>query len=313
MAELARKGQIAQFLRAGGGALGSLLADPVEAGVHEILAIEHEHSICSTWFVIAGVPSIASTIKGDVTYSVETPATRLFLAAISDRGHEIGLHGSFATFLDADVMGQERERLRRRTGAAVNGIRQHFLRMRPGATQRAMGDAGFVYDSSFGFPDRNGFRLGVAGVVEWWDNRDGKQLGLEEAPLTWMDRALSKYRGIEIAAQWVDEGLELARAAQSEEGLWVGLWHPNLTGPLGYPGAPAQFRRLAATIASRGPWLASLGSIVEWRKARRTLVARQVSPEGVPVLRSSITGAWDVVLEDGRGNPRERLRWPDAA
>jgi peptidoglycan/xylan/chitin deacetylase (PgdA/CDA1 family) len=313
MIELARKGQFGQVLRSGGGAIGSLLADPVGAGVREILAIEREHGISSTWFVIAGVPSLSSTMKGDITYAVDTPATRQILAAITGGGHEVGVHGSFATFLDAGVMGQERERLRRLTGASASGIRQHFLRMRPGATQRAMREAGFAYDSSFGFPDRNGFRLGVAGVLPWWDNRAGRPIGLEEAPLIWMDRALSKYRGIEVAAQWVDEGLDLAHRAQNEEGLWVGLWHPNLTGPLGYPGAPAQFRRMAATIASRGPWLASLGSIVEWRNARRTLVASQVSAEGIPTLGATTAGSWDVVLEDGRGNPRERLRWPAAA
>lgn len=311
--ELARKGEIGQALRAGAGAAGSLLGDPVGRGVHEILSIEQEHRITSTWFVIAGVPSLSSTMKGDVTYSVDSSAARNILGGISEGGHELGLHGSFSTFLDAGVMGQERDRLRRVTGAAVTGIRQHFLRMRPGATQRAMREAGFEYDSTFGFPDRNGFRLGVANVVGWWDHRAGRPNGLEQAPLAWMDRALSKYRGIEIASQWVDEGLELAQVAQEAEGLWVGLWHPNLTGPLGYPGAPEQFRRMVETIASRAPYVASLGSIVGWRKARRTLSAREVSSGGVPVLASASAGSWQVVLEDGRGNPRERLSWPAAA
>ena len=312
-AELARKGKLGQVLRTTGAAAGASLANPVLAGVREILAIEREQGIVSTWFVIAGEPSVRSTLSGDVTYPVGATATRRILAAISDGGHEFGLHGSFATFLDAAAMAQERDRLRQVTGAPVNGIRQHFLRMRPGVTQRAMRDAGFTYDSSFGFPDRNGFRLGVAGVVDWWDNSSGKAIGLQEAPLIWMDRALSKYRGIEVAAQWVEEGLRLARAAQDEEGLWVGLWHPNLTGPLGYPGAPAQVRRMAETIAARGAWLASLGTIVEWRSARRTLVADLVSPDGVPRLRSATSGAWEVVLEDGRGNQRERVNWPAAA
>ena len=313
LVELARKGEVGQALRSGGSAAKSLLSDPVGGGVEEILAIEREHRITSTWFVIAGLPSVGSTVKGDVTYSVDSSAARSILAAITQSGHEIGLHGSFSTFVDAGVMGQERERLRRATGSSVTGIRQHFLRMRPGATQRAMREAGFDYDSTFGFPDRNGFRLGVANVVGWWDHRAGRPIGLEEAPLAWMDRALSKYRGVEVASEWVDEGLELARIAQEVEGLWVGLWHPNLTGPLGYPGAPAQFRRLVETVVSRDPYIASLANIVAWRKARRTLNAREVSPGGIPVLQSGSAGAWEVVLEDGRGNPRERLSWPAAA
>jgi peptidoglycan/xylan/chitin deacetylase (PgdA/CDA1 family) len=311
--ELAKKGEVGQALRVSGGALMSAIGDPIGAGVREILAIEREHSISATWFVIAGVPSLNSTLKGDVTYSVESPRTRNILAAIATDGHEIGLHGSFATYQDAGIMSQERERLRRVTGAAVLGVRQHFLRMRPGSTHRAMREAGFAYDSTYGFPDRNGFRLGAAAVVPGWDNRAGRQAEPEEAPLAWMDRALSKYRGIEIPSRWVDEGLELARIAESEEGLWVGLWHPNLTRPLGFPGAVEEFRRLVQMVQSRRPFVAPLQSIIEWRKARRSLVARSVSPTGVSALGAGTTAAWPVVLEDGRGNIREQFPWPVAA
>ena len=313
MLELIRKGETGQAMRVAGTAISSAFSDPVGQGVREILAIEREHSVTSTWFVIAGVPSFKSTRKGDVTYSVDSRAARRILGSIAEAGHEIGLHGSFATFLDAGVMGEEKERLRQVTGAAATGIRQHFLRMRPGATHRAMVDAGFTYDSSLGFPDRNGFRLGAAGVVPVWDGRAAQPLTLNEAPLIWMDRALSKYRGIEIPARWVDEGLDLARISEIEEGLWVGLWHPNLTGALGVPAAPAEFRRMVEAIRSRRPYLAPLGTMIEWRKARRSLVAKSVSPAGVPLLGAEVSGAWPVVLEDGRGNQVDRFHWPAAA
>jgi hypothetical protein len=173
--------------------------------------------------------------------------------------------------------------------------------------------AGFEYDSTFGFPDRNGFRLGLANVAPSWDQASGRIMPLEQAPLVWMDRALSKYRGIESATRWVDEGLELARIAQAEEGLWVGLWHPNLTTPLGFPGAPAEFRRLVEIIMARQPYLASLGAMIEWRRARRSLTARAVSAQGVPALSAGVPGNWPVVLEDGRGKAVEHLSWPAAA
>ena len=311
--ELARKGKVGQALRVGASAMTSTLGDPVGQGVREILAIEREHAVTSTWFVIAGVPTFSSTRKGDVTYSVDDRQARRILASIGEAGHEIGLHGSFATFLDADIMRKERERLRGVTGTSATGVRQHFLRMRPGLTHQAMADAGFSYDSSFGFPDRNGFRLGAGNVMPVWNNRGSAPLALEEAPLIWMDRALSKYRGIEVPARWVDEGLELARTAEQEEGLWVGLWHPNLTGALGFPGAPAEYRRMVQIIQARHPYVASLENIVEWRKARRSLLARSVTPAGIPVLVADTPGEWPVVLEDGRGNAVERLSWPAAA
>src|SRR5690606_31095049 len=103
---------------------------------------------------------------------------------------------------------------------------------------------GLAWDATYGFADRNGFRLGVADVVPGWDAASGARSGLDEVPLVWMDRALSKYRGLEDPAAWVDDGLELAGRAREVDGLWVGLWHPNLAGALGFPGAEAEFERL---------------------------------------------------------------------
>jgi peptidoglycan/xylan/chitin deacetylase (PgdA/CDA1 family) len=313
LVELGRKGHLGQAVKVTGSALSSLISNPVESGVREILAIEREHSVISTWFVIAGEPSLSSTLKGDVTYSVGSSRARRILQAIAADGHEIGLHGSFATYHHTGAMSQERERLERATGSTVQGIRQHFLRMRPGATQRAMREAGMGYDSSFGFPDRNGFRLGTTTPVPAWDSQGDRALDLEEAPLAWMDRALSKYRGIEVPARWVDEGLALARTAEAEEGLWVGLWHPNLTEPLGYPGAVGEFRRLVETIQARRPYIARLQDIIEWRQARRSLVATGATPQGAESLLASTGGSWPVVLEDGRGNPVQHFDWPAAA
>src|SRR5438445_9574267 len=69
----------------------------------------------------------------------------------------------------------QRARLERLTGTPhpPQGVRQHFLRLRPGVTHRAMAAAGLAYDSSYGFADRNGFRLGVADVIPVWDEGTG--------------------------------------------------------------------------------------------------------------------------------------------
>src|SRR5204863_71540 len=75
-------------------------------------------------------------------------------------------------------------------------------------------------------------------------------------PFMWMDRALSKYRGIEDPSQWIDDALALADACRSVNGLWVGIWHPNLVPALGFPGAPHAYRRLVNSLVEREPWVA---------------------------------------------------------
>jgi hypothetical protein len=173
--------------------------------------------------------------------------------------------------------------------------------------------AGFEYDATYGFPDRNGFRLGSANTVAGWDAERSDASGLEEVPLVWMDRAQSKYGGNEQPADWVDEGLGLARACREAEGLWVGLWHPNLTAALGFPGSVEQYRRLASEVVGLEPFVAPLETLVSWRRARRSVVARRIAADGTPELSASVASEWPLQLENGSGRVVETLAWPAAA
>ena len=298
LAELLRSGAAGDAVRTSVAAGRALFGDPVVRAAMELLEVERSAGVRSTWFVLCGAPSIATFVAGDLTYRPDHPRTRSLLDAILRAHDEIGLHGSFATADDAETMRSQRASLRGLTGRDVAGVRQHFLRMRPPTTQRAMTAAGFSYDATFGFADRNGFRLGVADIVEGWDDLRGERLSLDLVPLAWMDRALSKYRGIQRASAWVDDALELAATCRDVEGLWVGLWHPNLTPALGYPDAPREYRRLVARLADEpSPYVATLDEMVRWRRDRRRLRAHRVAPDG----RIEIEPASGITLFDETG------------
>ena len=306
--ELARKGEAMQLVATGAAVLRSVGRGPVMDGVRSLVALERELSVTSTWFVLCGTPTRRTLAAGDLTYRPESPRARSALQVIRSGGHEIGLHGSFATMESASELRGQRERLAALAGGDVGGVRQHFLRMRPGVTQRAMVAAGFRYDATYGFPDRNGFRLGVADVVPAWDADGQKAMALEELPLVWMDRALSKYRGIEDPGAWVDDALELAGVCRGLEALWVGLWHPNLTPALGYPGAPGAYERLARTIAEQEPHVATLGQIAAWRSARRGVRAERVTPDGRVIASArGVRVETPLVLEDATGRRMETV------
>ena len=314
--ELFRKGEARRAANATLAAARALTGSPVLAGLRWLLQLERTLEIRSTWFVLSGTPTYRTLLAGDLTYRPESRRARTALREILAGGHEVGLHGSFATMESTDEFRSQRDRLRAITGVEPAGVRQHFLRMRPGTTQRAMVEAGFLYDSTYGFPDRNGFRLGVADVVPAWDAARGQEAPMSEIPLHWMDRALSKYRGVEDPAAWVDDALALAELCQSLEGLWVGLWHPNLTPALGFPGAPGAYERLARTIVMRKAYIAPLGQIAAWRAARRAVRAERIAPDGSVVARRLHAAAADdssesmtaqIRLEDVSGTPMEAV------
>jgi hypothetical protein len=197
-----------------------------------------------------------------------------------DAKGEIGLHGSFATMEDAKAFRAERERAVSITGSPIDGVRQHFLRMRPPVTQRAMVAAGFRYDATFGFPDRNGFRLGTASPITAWDTHADVALPICLAPLIWMDRAMSKYSGVQNPSRWVDDALDLAATVRTVGGMWVGLWHPNLTPALGYPNAPTEYERLVRELRDHGAYIAPLGELLSFRRQRRAFRVTRIAADG---------------------------------
>jgi hypothetical protein len=289
LVELGRKGHWRLAARAAGQALRAIGHAPVEQGTAALLAAERARAVRSTWFILCGTPTLQTFTAGDLTYRPEAAATRRILAAVSNGEHSIGLHGSRETVSSADCFSTQRGRLQGLTGRAVDGVRQHFLRFDPARTPQAMTQAGFRYDSTVGFPDRNGFRIGVADVVRYGES-------LDEVPFAWMDRALSKYRGVEDPEAWIDDALALARGCRDVEGLWVGVWHPNLTDALGFPGAPAAYERLLNALLADRPFVGTLDEIVDWRTRRRALRVVRVAEDG----RCELSDASSVPLETAR-------------
>ena len=302
MVELGMKGSWDLVGRVARATRRSIRRDPVSRGVHSLLQLEAHHGIRATWFIICAKPSIRSMIAGDSTYRPDGPAARRILSALTHAGHEIGLHGSFATGDHSASMAAQRRWLGRLTGAPVVGVRQHFLRMRPGHTQRIMVEAGFEYDATWGFADRNGFRLGVADVVPAWDAAAETTLPLELVPLIWMDRALSKYAGVEEPGRWIEDARELARECKAVEGVWSGLWHPNTMEALGFPGAEPAFVSLLQALADDRPFFGSAQKIAQWRRFRRSVRAARVSADGRVALRTAAGHRTVIAMEDETGN-----------
>ncbi len=310
IAELLRKGALGQVARVAAAAIGSAGFDPIFQGVTGVITAEAAAKIRSTWFILCGTPTLQTIRAGDLTYSPESTKARGILTQVREAGHEIGLHGSFATLDNHGAFSAQRRRLEGIAGTAVQGIRQHYVRLHPGVTEHAMVNAGFVYDSTFGFPDRNGFRLGVADVVPRWDTGANKPVGIDEVPFTWMDRALSKYRGIEQPSAWTADALELAATARDVGGLWVGLWHPNLTTPLGFPDAPRAYAATISGVLAEHPFVGPLHSIVAWRRARRAVRAEAIAADGGVIARTTTPteSLFQLRLEDAAGRTAETLR-----
>ena len=151
------------------------------------------------------------------------------LKSISDRGHEIGMHGSFQTFRDGELVARERKRLIdacRSAGAEAEarGNRQHYLRWDAGQTADHLDNAGFDYDSSGGFPYDPGFRYGTARSFPMWSWVRQAPLKLRQRPLVMMESAVINSLGLGYGEEALAAMKSIKKAALSY-GDFTLLWH----------------------------------------------------------------------------------------
>lgn len=151
------------------------------------------------------------------------------LRSISDRGHEIGVHGSFHSFRDGALIARERQTLIdacHRAGAVadVGGNRQHYLRWDARETADHLDKAGYTYDTSGGFPYHPGFRCGTARSFPMWSWIGQRPLKLRQRPLILMENAVIDSLGLGYTEQALD-AMKTIKKAALRYGDFTLLWH----------------------------------------------------------------------------------------
>jgi hypothetical protein len=190
-----------------------------------LMAVSERHGVTSAFYFLA--TEEASVRNGP--YTLENPWVRALIARIHQRGHEIGYHAGFDTYRDAERTGKEFRRLR--TAAAELGVsqprwggRQHYLRWESPSTWANWEQAGLDYDSTVGFAERVGFRLGTCHEFPTFHVRERRPLRLRERPLHVMDRTLFDYMRLTPEGAR-DAVLEVARECRRAAGTLTLLWH----------------------------------------------------------------------------------------
>jgi len=165
----------------------------------------------------------------DCDYELDDPAILDLLRTITRRGHEIGLHGSYRAYNDAEQFEREACRLRNVLGqigaeATRLGGRQHYLRWRNPDTWAIWDSQGMAYDSTVGYPDRCGFRAGVCRDYPAFDLANRRRLQLREQPLIAME--LAAFRESDNGGEdALDIITSLSNQCRRFAGTFTLLWH----------------------------------------------------------------------------------------
>jgi len=191
-----------------------------------IMDISESHGLKSAFYFLAGRNS-----PMDGEYDLPHPRIAALMRRIRDRGHEIGYHGSYTTYRDADTTRREVRELKEaaaRLGIeqATWGGRQHYLRWNAPATWHNYAEAGLNYDTTLSYADHAGFRCGTCHPFQVFDVEQGKALNLTEYPLVVMECSVldERYMNMKLddAFSYI---MKLKAACRRFSGCFSVLWH----------------------------------------------------------------------------------------
>jgi peptidoglycan/xylan/chitin deacetylase (PgdA/CDA1 family) len=226
-----------------------------------IMDIERERGVRSTFFFLnetkkANLLKPSSYALSFGYYDIDEPAIVDVIKALDTGGWEIGVHGSYDSYLNRELLIKEKEALERIVGRPVRGVRQHFLNLRVPETWKLQAEAGFKYDSSFGFRDRVDFRDSKIRPFHPLDN------DFLVIPMVVMDGPLFQHSE-RIEDAWT-KCASMIRQAEEQGAVLTILWHNNRFNDQEFPGQAGVYKRIIQECQDRGAWVATAGEVYQW-------------------------------------------------
>ena len=181
---------------------------------------------------------------------------------LEDNGWEVGLHGSFYSFNNYELLKKEKEELETVIGKKVFGIRQHNLNLKIPETWRIHERLGFLYDTTLGSNHYVGFRWGTCFPFHPYDEELKRFLKIIEIPMIIEDIVLFRYKD-----PW-RTSLNIIEKVQRCGGVLTLLWHHAVFNDLEFPGWGSLYERLVKHAKERGAWVTNALNIARWWKIR---------------------------------------------
>ncbi|MEK7482579.1 MAG: polysaccharide deacetylase family protein, partial [Patescibacteria group bacterium] len=201
-----------------------------------IAGLEKKQGVVSSFFFLA--------LRKGKEYSVNDTDVSSLIGGLERGGFEVGLHGSFSSADNYEIMRSEKENLDATVDNRPYGSRQHALRWSAGVWQ-TQSLLGLLYDSSVGFVEDAGFRAGFCLPYKPFDLIGRTAINIWELPLIIMDTAVLRADNRGLAPQ---ECLELIfnyiQTVKKHHGVLTILWHNYAFPPLDIPSHYHRWREM---------------------------------------------------------------------
>ncbi len=164
----------------------SLKKDPYDT-FDQLMDYSESVGVKSRFYFMSGGTSDVFDNKYNITEASN------IIKNIKNRGHIIGLHGSYNSYNNNDQFKKEKAELEKLVKVEVQEGRQHYLRFEVPVTWQIQNDAGIKTDSTCSYADKVGFRCGTGNEYSVFNILTREKLKLKERPLTVMESSFVNY------------------------------------------------------------------------------------------------------------------------
>lgn len=222
--------------------------------IYEIAEIEKSYGLRSSFYMLDESirfnpfkPSTFVLAKG--RYDLFEDKIQEAIRYLDANGWEIGLHGSFNSYNNKNLLKKEKDRLESILEHKVIGTRQHHLNLDEKITWKIQEELGFKYDSTWGDNYGIGFRDNRINPF-YPNNSDFKVF-----PLVIMDFCFMKTKN-----KW-DKFNELVDIAEKNNAVLVVNYHTAIFNEKEFPGYKSSYIKILEESIKRG---ARIGPLCEF-------------------------------------------------
>jgi peptidoglycan/xylan/chitin deacetylase (PgdA/CDA1 family) len=214
----------------------------------EIMLLEEKYNVKSTFFFLEEniTFNIFSPENWKLSlgkYKFTDPKIKKIIQQLDNEGWEIGLHGSYESYQNSDLLKKEKKALEKALGKPVQGIRQHYLNLDIPNTWIIQKEVGFHYDASLGKKNQVGF---PDNLYYPFINKESDMLII---PLALMDGYLFSGK-ISFENAW-SKCLNIINEAEVNKAVMVVLWHQRVFNEYEFPGYKDLYEKIILECQQR--------------------------------------------------------------
>ena len=236
----------------------------------KIIDIEKKYGVKSTFFFLSESKkfNVFRPNEWKLTlgrYDINNEKISRTIQKLHADGWEIGLHGSYESYKNKEILMQEKKHLEDILGDDVIGIRQHYLNLVIPDTWKIQEEVGFKYDASFGSTIEIGFKEQQYLPFHPFKNQ------FSVIPLTIMDSALFQ-ESKDMSDAWI-KCKELIDYAEKNGALLTILWHQRVFNEKEFAGWSIIYEKILKYCCEKDAWITNGKNILEWYEDNNTVLS----------------------------------------